>query len=270
MPRVDVGDGVTLAYRDEGAGAPLVLIHGITEDLRAWDELVPELAQNARVLRVDLPGHGASSPLPEYTAASLAAPLAGFVRALGLDRPRVIGHSLGGLLATLLGALVPVRSIVNVDQSLRLGPFIELVRSIAPRLAGRGLDARRRLRPLPREHVVRGAARLHPSPDLGRLGRRIRSQTVIDRESRHAPAARAGPFPGEQAQRHAVGAARDRHRDVRFRLERPERRHGAGEFLGSDAARCLGRGADRAQHSSRRRSRVATCFTEVGACGKRR
>jgi pimeloyl-ACP methyl ester carboxylesterase len=136
MPRIDVGDGVTLAYRDEGAGAPLVLIHGITEDHRAWDELVPDLARDARVLRVDLPGHGASSALPEYTAASLATPLAGFVRALGLERPRVIGHSLGGLLATLLGALVPVRSIVNVDQSLRLGPFIELVRSIAPRLAG--------------------------------------------------------------------------------------------------------------------------------------
>src|SRR5262245_57758280 len=39
-------------------------------------------------------------------------------------------------MATLLGGLVSVRSIVNVDQSLRLGPFIELVRSIAPQLAG--------------------------------------------------------------------------------------------------------------------------------------
>jgi pimeloyl-ACP methyl ester carboxylesterase len=133
---LDVGGGVKLAYREEGAGEPLVLIHGITEDHRVWDELAPELARDARVLRVDLPGHGASSALPEYTAASLAQPLAGFVRALGLERPRVIGHSLGGLMATLLGALVPVRSIVNVDQSLRLGPFIELVRSIAPRLAG--------------------------------------------------------------------------------------------------------------------------------------
>jgi pimeloyl-ACP methyl ester carboxylesterase len=36
----------------------------------------------------------------------------------------------------LLGALVPVRSILNVDQSLRLGSFIELVRGIAPRLSG--------------------------------------------------------------------------------------------------------------------------------------
>jgi pimeloyl-ACP methyl ester carboxylesterase len=136
MPRTDVGEGVSLAWREDGAGEPLLLIHGITEDHRAWDELVPELARDARVIRVDLPGHGASSPLAEYSAASLAAPLAGFVRALGLERPRVVGHSLGGLLATLLGALVPVRSIVNVDQALRLGPFIELVRAIAPRLSG--------------------------------------------------------------------------------------------------------------------------------------
>lgn len=136
MRRVDVGAGVSIAYEERGAGEPLLLIHGITEDHRAWDALVPALAREARVIRLDLPGHGASSSLPEYSAASLATPLAGFVRALALERPRVVGHSLGGLLATLLGALVPVRSIVNVDQSLRLASFIERVRSIAPRLSG--------------------------------------------------------------------------------------------------------------------------------------
>jgi pimeloyl-ACP methyl ester carboxylesterase len=136
VQRTDVGGGVSIAWREDGAGEPLLLIHGITEDHRAWDELVPALARGARVIRVDLPGHGASSPLLQYDAAALATPLAAFVNALGLERPRVIGHSLGGLLATLLGALVPVRSIVNVDQPLRLGSFIERVRAIAPRLAG--------------------------------------------------------------------------------------------------------------------------------------
>jgi pimeloyl-ACP methyl ester carboxylesterase len=85
---------------------------------------------------VDLPGHGESSPPATYSVAALTAPVAELIQTLKLDRPRVIGHSLGGVVATLLGALVPVRSIVNVDQSLRLGPFIELVRSIAPRLDG--------------------------------------------------------------------------------------------------------------------------------------
>jgi len=132
--------GATLAYHSSGpvSGPPLLLIHGITEDHRTWDELMPELSRDSRVIRIDLPGHGASSPLPEYSAPALVTPLAELVGALKLDRPHVIGHSLGGLMATLLGALVPVRSIINVDQSLRLGSFIELVRGIAPRLSGPG------------------------------------------------------------------------------------------------------------------------------------
>lgn len=133
-------DGTRIAYRDEGAGAPLLLIHGITEDHRAWDEFVPALAATQRVLRLDLPGHGASATLPAYSAFTLGKATAGFVHALGIDPPRVIGHSLGGIVATLLAALAPVRSVLNVDQSLRLGSFIEVVRGIAPRLTGPGFS----------------------------------------------------------------------------------------------------------------------------------
>ena len=137
LRRAALAGGGEIAYRDEGSGAPLLLLHGITEDHRAWDELTAVLSREARVIRCDLPGHGASSPLSEYSAFTLATALADFVRALELpEPPRVVGHSLGGLLATFLGALVPVRSIVNVDQSLRLGPFMQLVRAIAPRLRG--------------------------------------------------------------------------------------------------------------------------------------
>lgn len=137
LQRLTTDGGVEIAYREEGTGAPLLLLHGITEDHRTWDEIAPLLGQDARVIRIDLPGHGASSPLPEYSAFTLGSAVASFVKGLALsDPPRVVGHSLGGLLATLLGALVPVRSIVNVDQSLRLGPFMELVRKIAPRLRG--------------------------------------------------------------------------------------------------------------------------------------
>lgn len=133
-------DGTRIAYRDEGAGEPLLLIHGITEDHRAWDVFVPALAATHRVLRLDLPGHGASSTLPVYSAFTLGKATAGFVQALDIEPPRVIGHSLGGIVATLLAALAPVRSVFNVDQSLRLGSFIEVVRGIAPRLTGDGFS----------------------------------------------------------------------------------------------------------------------------------
>ncbi len=137
LKRLAIEGGGEIAYREQGTGAPLLLLHGITEDQRAWDELAPLLARDARVIRIDLPGHGASSPLPEYSAFTLGTAVASFVRALELpEPPHVVGHSLGGLLATLLGALVPVRGVVNVDQSLRLGAFMERIREIAPRLQG--------------------------------------------------------------------------------------------------------------------------------------
>jgi pimeloyl-ACP methyl ester carboxylesterase len=138
LQHLKVEGGLSLAYRDSGSGPPLLLIHGITEDHHAWDELIPELSRDSRVIRIDLPGHGESSPLVEYSAPGLVTPLAELVQTLKLDRPHVIGHSLGGLMATLLGAVVPVRSIINVDQSLRLASFIELVHGIAPRLSGPG------------------------------------------------------------------------------------------------------------------------------------
>ena len=126
----------SIFHREDGSGAPLVLIHGITEDHRVWDELAAELAREARVIRVDLPGHGRSELPAQVDALALATPVAELVQKLGLEPPRVVGHSLGGLVATLVGALVPVRSVVNVDQPLRLGAFIERVRAIAPELRG--------------------------------------------------------------------------------------------------------------------------------------
>ncbi len=138
LQRAALGDGIEIAFREEGSGPPLLLVHGITEDHRAWDDFVPALAQGARVVRIDLPGHGASGPLPEYSAGALTAAVARFVAQRGLGAPRVVGHSLGGLIATLLGAFTPVRSVVNVDQPLRLESFIALVRGLAPRLAGAG------------------------------------------------------------------------------------------------------------------------------------
>jgi pimeloyl-ACP methyl ester carboxylesterase len=141
LRRAEIGDGVEIAYREQGAGEPLLLIHGITEDHRTWDTLAPCLAERAHVVRIDLPGHGASSMIPEYSAGALTAAVARFVAARGLAAPRVIGHSLGAVVATLLGAFTPVRSVVSVDQPLRLGPFLEMIRQIAPRLAGRDFVA---------------------------------------------------------------------------------------------------------------------------------
>ena len=54
----------TLAFTRSGAGAPLVLLHGIGLSRHSWDPVIPALAGHFDVIAVDLPGFGDSEPLP--------------------------------------------------------------------------------------------------------------------------------------------------------------------------------------------------------------
>lgn len=110
---------VELAHDIHGDGPLLVLIHGITENRQTWDPLLEDLATDHRVLRVDLRGHGDSPTGDSYGVDELAAD----VHALVDERPLVVGHSLGGMVATAYGAMFDARGIVNVDQSLDLAPL---------------------------------------------------------------------------------------------------------------------------------------------------
>jgi len=133
---VELGCGVRIAYDEVGSGKPVLLIHGLSESRGAWDEVTPSLARDHRVIRIDLPSHGASSDLPRGERLALAESIGEFVRRLELVSPHLIGHSLGGLLVTLLAAPVRAASVVNVDQPFFMGPFIALVRELEPRLRG--------------------------------------------------------------------------------------------------------------------------------------
>lgn len=55
----------TVAYERKGAGAPLLLLHGIGHHLQAWHPVTDILAAEHDVIAVDLPGFGASEPLPQ-------------------------------------------------------------------------------------------------------------------------------------------------------------------------------------------------------------
>lgn len=90
-------NGVKLAYVEEGAGEPLVLLHGFCGSLHYWDKLVPLLARSHRVIAVDLRGHGHSSaPDEAYSMERFAEDIALFAAAAGLDKFHLFGHSLGG------------------------------------------------------------------------------------------------------------------------------------------------------------------------------
>lgn len=126
--------GVTIAWERTGSGPPVVLVHGITESRGTWAPIVDRLASDREVVTVDLRGHGDSSAGPSYELGDLAADVHAVIADLDLDRPDVVGHSLGGAVVSGLGAFGGVRSVVNVDQSLALSAFQDQVRSVEPML----------------------------------------------------------------------------------------------------------------------------------------
>ncbi|MDF6022442.1 alpha/beta fold hydrolase [Streptomyces sp. JH34] len=111
---------VEVSYERTGAGAPLVLLHGIGHHRQAWDPVLRLLAAERDVIAVDLPGFGASPALPHGLAHDLRTmvPVLGsFFGALDLVRPHVAGNSLGGLLALELGREKLVRSVTALSPA---------------------------------------------------------------------------------------------------------------------------------------------------------
>jgi pimeloyl-ACP methyl ester carboxylesterase len=114
----------------------LVLIHGITESHHTWHPLLHRLAEEHLVLAVDLRGHGESDRCDPYDPMSYAADVVDTVAALGIDAPLVVGHSLGGVVATAFAAMAPSVGVVNVDQPLRLAAFKDGLMQLEPLLTG--------------------------------------------------------------------------------------------------------------------------------------
>ncbi len=107
----------SLAYDRNGSGAPLVLVHGLGSARTTWFPLMPALARRYDVIAVDLPGHGDSPALPRTEPATpgrLAKRLARFLDELGLDRPHIMGNSLGGWVGLELAADGRARSFTGL------------------------------------------------------------------------------------------------------------------------------------------------------------
>lgn len=116
---------------------PLVLLHGTTFDRTMWRpalEALQEIDPDRRVLSLDLPGHGGSPDAEDYGPESLGLAVHRAVEAAGLQAPVIVGHSSSGIGATMYATRYPTRGVVNVDQPLLVGPFIEGLKSLAPRL----------------------------------------------------------------------------------------------------------------------------------------
>ncbi len=103
-------DVVPANVRVQGTGPAIVLIHGFGAAIDWWDAIAPTLAADHRVISIDLIGHGGTAaPASGYSIERQAELVAAVLDKLGVERVTVIGHSMGGEVATALAERNPAR-----------------------------------------------------------------------------------------------------------------------------------------------------------------
>jgi len=118
----------------EGSASPIVLIHGFGAAIDWWDEIAPALAADHRVIRMDLIGHGGTeAPTSGYAIEHQAALVKAVLDHLGVDRVTVIGHSMGGEVATAFAESDPSRieRLVLIDSPPGVGATFNLLTRLA-------------------------------------------------------------------------------------------------------------------------------------------
>jgi pimeloyl-ACP methyl ester carboxylesterase len=90
-------NGINLYYETHGSGKPLVLLHGGLGSGEMFGPILPTLADHHRVIAVDLQGHGRTADIDRPLDLRLMADdIAALIDYLGLERPDLVGYSLGG------------------------------------------------------------------------------------------------------------------------------------------------------------------------------
>lgn len=113
-----------VAFKKEGKGPGVVLIHGLGGNRDAWADISKRLRTSHTVMSVDLPGHGESAPPPLKEGAAdldaIASEIAKLIRKQKLNPAILIGHGLSGAIAMRVALADPgaVKGIILVDSSL--------------------------------------------------------------------------------------------------------------------------------------------------------
>jgi 3-oxoadipate enol-lactonase len=134
MPTFETSPGVHLHYLVDDFTEPwrepetIVLLHGNAESGRAWYAWVPELARRFRVVRPDMRGYGASTPMERDFKWSLDVIIDDYARlmdALGVRRFHLVGAKIGGIVARAFAARRPERvttlTVIGSPPPLRRG-----------------------------------------------------------------------------------------------------------------------------------------------------
>ena len=115
-------NGLNLYYETHGAGRPLILLHGGLMSNETFGPVLQQLAQSHQVIAPDLQGHGRTADIDRPIDAGLmAGDIVALIDHLGLDKPDLVGYSLGGGVALHTAAKYPakVRRLVAASANIR-------------------------------------------------------------------------------------------------------------------------------------------------------
>jgi pimeloyl-ACP methyl ester carboxylesterase len=155
--------GHRVVYREVGSGPTVVLIHGMINSSRHWEEVALRLADRHRVIAPDLIGHGDSAtPRGDHSLGAHAASIRDLLAAIGVERSTIVGHSLGGGVAMQFFYQFPQRT-----ERLVLISSGGLGSEVSPLLRGAALPGAATLLRIATQRALVGA--------LGATGRRMRA-----------------------------------------------------------------------------------------------
>ena len=122
-------NGITIQdYRTGDDKKPsILLLHGIMDSGQCWPRVAVDLEGSYDTIMTDARGHGHSGASTDFSTALLADDAAAVIRALGLEKPYVWGHSMGAITAATLASAYPdlVRAVVLEDPPLRDEPLFQ-------------------------------------------------------------------------------------------------------------------------------------------------
>jgi pimeloyl-ACP methyl ester carboxylesterase len=110
---------MSLSFERRGTGEPLLLVHSLGGSKVVWRPVIERLSAERDVIAVDMPGFG-RSPAPAGfvpSAANLARALVAFCAEQGVDRPHVVGNSLGGWVALEMAKLGRAASVCAISPA---------------------------------------------------------------------------------------------------------------------------------------------------------
>jgi esterase len=125
-----------LAYESVGDGPPLVVLHGLFSSAGNWRSIAQSLADTHRVISVDLRNHGDSPWADTMSYPEMAADVLQLIDRQDIERPAILGHSMGGKTAMALALLHPERvgrlivvDVAPVGYADHLGLLADAMRS---------------------------------------------------------------------------------------------------------------------------------------------